>query len=278
MFYFQDLIDRLGFDASKARLVRHDRRASFEWIKGRDLFEHYITYQSAGLDPFAKAELAFQFLPGPTLENSRVSALFVGAYKIEDQWLYGHGERRSLLHSENSTYQHLADAKAYELSRLEKFEPYIGKVLIDWGTIARSWSQRANRQTKEIVELRRSMGEPAFPGFAALNVSLEDLATMPASWRAAVSAVKGVYLLVCPETGQQYVGSAYGFGGFMERWSAYAADGHGGNILLKSRIRSNYRISVLEIASPEMSASDIIHREAAWKEKLGSRAYGLNAN
>lgn len=101
---------------------------------------------------------------------------------------------------------------------------------------------------------------------------------MPTAWRAALASVQGVYLLVCPETGEQYVGSAYGDGGFIARWAAYAENGHGGNLMLRARPRTNMAISILEVASPDMSAGDIIKREQAWKTKLGSRAHGLNLN
>jgi hypothetical protein len=40
----------------------------------------------------------------------------------------------------------------------------------------------------------------------------------------------------------------------------------------------DYQVSILKVASPEMSAADIIAREGAWKEKLGARAHGLNVN
>ncbi len=40
----------------------------------------------------------------------------------------------------------------------------------------------------------------------------------------------------------------------------------------------DYAVSILEIASPDMAVSDIVAREAFWKEKLGARAHGLNAN
>ncbi|MBO9429588.1 hypothetical protein [Sulfitobacter sp. R18_1] len=40
----------------------------------------------------------------------------------------------------------------------------------------------------------------------------------------------------------------------------------------------DYQVSILEVASPEMSAAEIIVNEDAWKEKLGARAHGLNAN
>ena len=98
------------------------------------------------------------------------------------------------------------------------------------------------------------------------------------SWRSALASVGGVYLLVCPKTGEQYVGSAYGQDGFFGRWQIYAANGHGGNALLKSRSQSNFSICILEVASPDMAPADVIAREAAWKAKLGTRAHGLNAN
>ncbi len=74
------------------------------------------------------------------------------------------------------------------------------------------------------------------------------------------------------------MGSAYGAGGFLGRWSSYAATGHGGNKLLMARPRTNYSVTILEVASPDMAPSDIIRRESAWKTKLGSRAHGLNGN
>ncbi|CUH46543.1 hypothetical protein RUA4292_00709 [Ruegeria atlantica] len=66
--------------------------------------------------------------------------------------------------------------------------------------------------------------------------------------------------MVCPETGEQYVGSAYGEDGFAGRWIAYANDGHGGNKLLRSRNRTNYAVSVLEVASTEDTNSTALLR------------------
>ena len=64
----------------------------------------------------------------------------------------------------------------------------------------------------------------------------------------------------------------------MARWDEYAANGHGGNQLLQRRGQANYAVSILEVASSEMSPDEIIGRESVWKDKLGSRAHGLNAN
>jgi hypothetical protein len=129
------------------------------------------------------------------------------------------------------------------------------------------------------LELRLDARETPFPGFGGFREQISSLSGLPQSWRAALESVRGVYLLVT-EQGQQYVGSAYGADGFFGRWRHYAANGHGGNrelMRLDLDLR-DYQVSILEVASPEMSAADIIAREGAWKEKLGARAHGLNAN
>ena len=80
------------------------------------------------------------------------------------------------------------------------------------------------------------------------------------------------------DNGDQYIGSATGDEGFIGRWSSYFSNGHGGNILLKKHMHKNYKVSILEVVSDDMSIGEIISRENFWKEKLGTRAHGLNAN
>jgi hypothetical protein len=81
------------------------------------------------------------------------------------------------------------------------------------------------------------------------------------------------------ETGQQYVGSAYGVGGFFGRWMSYA-DGHGGNVGLKAvgASASAFDVAVLEVVGSEATNDEIFGRETLWKEKLGTRVKGLNRN
>ncbi len=234
-----------------------------------------MSYQKIGSNtPYNGASIAFQFTPmGSTL------ALFVGAHQILDEWISPPEGRQPVLFDPTAGYDkddtvHLR----YDLERYDPFEDLVGRVVIDWGPGTRAWSQWPARRAKPIVELRANPQDDPFPGFAAFSSSIEEIGLLPTSWQGALSSVGGVYLLVCPDTGELYVGSAYGEGGFLGRWQSYAINGHGGNRLLMSRPRKNYAISILEVASPGMSASEIIHREAAWKVKLGSRSHGLNAN
>ncbi len=274
-FSFNDLIDRRAVDIHTSRIVRHDWRALQAWRHSRARFDHFVSLQKTGSNtPYRGAQLIFQFVPmGSTL------GMFVGAHEILEEWLYPDDQREPRLTDVTSDYNkgdgtHLR----YDLKHFEPFEDLVGRVIIDWGAGTRAWSQWPARRPKPIVELRAKPEDEPFPGFSAFTSTIEEVALLPSSWQGALSNVNGVYLLVCPSTGEQYVGSAYGEGGFMARWLEYAANGHGGNRLLIGRARSNFAVSILEVASPDMSASDIIHRESAWKSKLGTRAHGLNAN
>jgi hypothetical protein len=99
---------------------------------------------------------------------------------------------------------------------------------------------------------------------------------LPKSWATALRSSRGVYLLTCPRTKEQYVGSATGDEGFWGRWQDYVGTGHGGNIALKSRNSSDYQVSILEVAGTSATIEDIIQMEGRWQRKLQSKDMGLN--
>src|SRR5206468_1764273 len=134
----------------------------------------------------------------------------------------------------------------YDLVPSSKLAEYRGRTVIEWGQGYRSWVQLARRKEKAIVEIHRAASEPPFPGFLDFCERLSHLAAVPASWRATLSAVAGIYLLTNPDTGKRYVGSAQGAGGFWGRWEQYAASGHGGNCRMKDVPAADYQASVLE--------------------------------
>lgn len=105
------------------------------------------------------------------------------------------------------------------------------------------------------------------------------------SWKSALSSVAGVYLLSNQESGQHYVGSAYGSGGFWSRWSDYYTNYHGGNLGLKKLYKSHglvafqrFNYSILETCDIDLSAESVIEIENRWKTKLLTREFGLNEN
>ena len=85
--------------------------------------------------------------------------------------------------------------------------------------------------------------------------------------------------------GQQYIGSAYGDDGILGRWRQYANPPfHGGNKKLIGLLKEDkeeykyFQFSLLQIFSKSATDDEIIGAESRWKEKLGSRVFGLNDN
>lgn len=98
------------------------------------------------------------------------------------------------------------------------------------------------------------------------------------TWLKALSSVNGVYLIKDKMSGKLYVGFAYGDQGIYGRWSSYAKNGHGGNSELTSLDPSTLQFSILEIVPATTTADGVIECENRWKEKLGTRQFGLNKN
>jgi hypothetical protein len=161
---------------------------------------------------------------------------------------------------------------------VKTFEDLVGKLFMDWGAGYRTWVQRADRKNKAIKELCTEFKEPEFPGFLNFVESLSKLDKLPKGWIEALRSSRGIYLLTCPKTKEQYVGEASGATGFWQRWQGYAQTGHGGNVALKSRDPSDYRVSILEVAGTAATIDDISKMERLWKAKLQSTEMGLNRN
>ena len=86
------------------------------------------------------------------------------------------------------------------------------------------------------------------------------------------------------KNGQQYVGSAYGNRGLLERWECYVDTFHGNNKLMREVICDHpdryqfFQFSILQIFSMSTPDDIIINAENLWKRKLGTKEYGMNAN
>jgi hypothetical protein len=100
----------------------------------------------------------------------------------------------------------------YDLRLQEQLNEYIGLMFVEWGEGWRSWIQRNTE--KPIVELHRRFQEPRYPGHLAFVSALSELPSIPTAWIEALRSTKGIYLLTCPKTKEQYVGKASGDDGF----------------------------------------------------------------
>lgn len=265
---FNLLLNTAGISPASTRLVRHqDRRGSAYdlWRANNGSFERYQSIQSK--EVFDVGDWLASFVATPFNET-----LFVGIYRVHGMGVVADGQLDPLGgHDVSGLHE-------YAIDRADALSDYAGRLVIGWGDGYRSWLQRADRQDKPIVELRKTINDPPFPGFDSFEHSIRTLVAVPHTWRTALSAVSGVYLLVSLKTGRQYVGSAVGEDGFWGRWVAYAVNGHGGNVGLRLAAEDDYRVSILEVASSTASEDDVLALESKWKEKLLSRKFGLNRN
>jgi len=280
MFYFNDFLEKLDLSTSKVRLVRHNERGLAAWRRGNfNTFGCFASFQSKVRSPYSKASLICHFLPGTPSPEGDLTALFVGITAIEDSWTWD-GQRLpalqdpKIIEEEKST---IGVIDAFDLRWLDNGLSFAERLSVKWGAGARSWSQWASRQNKEILELKTQPHEPKFPGFSDFKHRISEVLTLPQSWQQALAAANGIYLLVS-DKGDQYVGSASGEGGFLARWTNYAANRHGGNTSLKTDGNIDYTVSILEIYHNQLDIKEIYAREANWKLKLGSRVHGLNLN
>lgn len=274
--YFNSLLTQAGIPPDLVRLLRHQDgrsekgRTPYElWRDDRPAFELYQGSQSFKNRPKLRGDFWASFVV-----NHRGETLLAGIYRSE--YLGVNRFERPWPHTMGSDAPGTCDE--YGLTPDEQLNDLFGRVVIDWGLSERAWIQRADNQNKLVLRIDEAFREPEFPGFIQFMQPLSAIQRLPASWIAILSASRGIYLLTCPKTKEQYVGQAAGHRGFFGRWLSYVGDGHGGNTGLKSRDPSDYQVSILEVVGTAVSAEDFISLEILWKSKLQSREMGLNKN
>lgn len=273
---FNTILRETGLPLKDIRLIRHkDKRAKrgftpYElWRDNRPQFENYQSTQSISNRPKLNAPYWAVFVVNLSNET-----MFAGIYAVTYRGLLE--KDTPMPHMDGIDKAGSCDV--YDLNLQDKLQDLIGKIIIDWGQGALAWVQHAARNDKPITELRKEFREPDFPGFLNFIQPLSKLDNLPKSWISTLKSSRGVYLLTCPKTKEQYVGSARGEEGFWGRWQNYVNTGHGGNEGLKSRDPSDYQVSILEVAGTSATPDDIQTMEGQWQTKLQSKEMGLNRN
>lgn len=275
MLTLNQLLQVGGLDPASVRLVRHApahqiHRAVFDCaMNGDQRFREYQDSQvtESVIRQFRATKYLAAFVVDPTTKQT----VFMGMWELL-------GERVPT-QDPFSPNPPGPRTVTFATRLCEPFDAYRGRLVIDWGNSERAWVQRADRRDKPIIELRQRREDPAFPGFMTLKIPLHEVETIPIGWSEVLRNARGVYLLVHRESGHQYVGSAFGEGGFLWRWRCYA-DGHGGNVAMKKLASPSdaYDATILEVVGSEATAQDVFDRETLWKTKLGTRVTGLNRN
>ena len=204
-----------------------------------------------------------------------------------NKWLFAGGYV-----SKGSDYIEKEKYYKYNTAELDEFQEFSGRLVVEFARPGRQSYLNAENWSDSIIVAEfkpEKMVVEEFSGYNKVKLSKKRLEIIVSqsvpSWKAALSNVSGVYLITDTKTGKLYVGSATGEGGIWQRWSEYAANGHGGNRELVALLSEkgdeysdNFQYSVLEIADTHASVNDIQERESHWKDILCSREHGYNAN
>lgn len=279
MITLHQILEIYGIKPSKVRLVRHGNKEIPILQTFHENLPRLEVYQSYQIPrKFGQAGAIAVFAP-----YHKTTALFLGLWDI-----LGCTEHSGFTSNNLAELQKFSLPEGwyenhvrYDLKRNVTFDDLSERLVIEWGGAPVSWVQTKD---KEVVELKGKKSIGDFQSFSQIKLNYADLIMLvqfPDTnivWIKALSSINGVYLIRDTHSGKLYIGSAYGDQGIYGRWSTYAKTGHGGNLKLRDLDPSNFVFSILEIVSPTSTAEGVIECENRWKEKLGTRQFGLNIN
>ena len=280
--YLSDILKKTDLDLSKVLLIRHalsDKECKEFYSSGH--IKEYTQLQKMTMFPDPdRYEYWITFI-----SNGGNSSVLNKCYRVK-----GYQEKQTdLVAKEFITYEHFAEnGICFDLEEIDILKEYENRLVIDWGKGTRSWKQKATNE-KEIISIQ-SKQNVTFDGYENLVLSYQELKDIVednltyADWHTALSSVHAIYLIVDKTDGKQYVGSAYGEDGLLQRWSMYVDTKHGHNKKMKELICNhperyqNFQFSILQVCPKTMPEDKIIQLESLYKEKLLTKTFGLNDN
>jgi GIY-YIG catalytic domain len=216
-------------------------------------------------------------------------ALFVGLFEVgsskaltvEEYWkvpayveLAKHGMKGCLTGDTHSS------CLWFDLSLVDFYSQWKGKLTVDWPPPERSWWRRAHRNVMPVrVVLEESALDAPTKEWNEIVLTWAQLQALPKRLQNQLSQWRGIYYIFDVADNKGYVGSACGQSNILGRWHDYAASGHGGNQRLKLRSPETFRFTILQRVSPDMDPAEVVQLESNWKKRLHTeRAQGLNDN
>lgn len=278
MLTLHSMLLQFGFDENRStKLVRHrDPRFDIEKIYRADQFDFYQSIQRQPVFQGCDQIVSFLGRPG-------IHAVFVGVYDVD-----GVEEPCDRALPDGFPFPHMntTNCYRYDLQMNDRFTDLRDRLVIDWGRGTRTWVQHYRNGVKPVVEVLPQGYVRRFPGFMDVVLSYDELVKIinnpvpHRDWHRMLGSVAGVYLILDTKTGNQYVGSAYGARGLLGRWQTYANTVHGGNNQLQALVERprDLQFAILQTLPLTLTAREVIEYEVLHKQKLGTRAHGLNGN
>lgn len=164
----------------------------------------------------------------------------------------------------------------FDLRPSQVLESLVDRLVVEWSQDRRNWAKKGEDASKFlVVEIAHRKVEP-FPGFDYVRLTHAELQDVVedsrySDWRSALGAVQGIYLIADTSTGQLYVGKATGSERILGRWTAYARDGHGGNVALRDLAgldpthARHFQFSILRIFGPNAPTTEVDKAEDHFK-------------
>jgi len=283
ILYFSDILEKVGLDPARVKLLRHSLNDNgFRECADAGMIYEYTCHQKA--DFSKNYDYWIVFVSGKSTQAKLFACYEVGDYVPDTQENIPTGFPAI----EASCFQ--GQNAYYNLKPVDILAEYENRLMIDWGKATISWHQKGTTP-KPVLAIRDKPGV-SFPGYENVVLTYSELKARIESenedehtqWYTALSKVNAVYLIVDLESGQQYVGSAYGEEGLWGRWRSYVDTGHGNNKLMKELICAHperyhhFQFSILQILPKTVTDEEVIHTESLYKRKLQSVVFGMNDN
>lgn len=279
------------FDKSnkdKVRLVRHKDNRKSKIIDGESyedsLYNLYLYKKSIFLEyqseqyekDFKDVDYIVSFI-GEESTDSR----FIGVFK-------NNGIKNGGGHGKNELVK-------FNFVPLSGFEMLENKVIVEWASPL-SWRQHYNKLKPVICISRDFYGKdiPVFTRYEDVMLNYKQLKAIISSrhpiWKSKLESCNCIYLILDKKEGKRYIGSTYRDknirAGIWSRWSQYAKNGHGGDVLLQKLIKKDplyadkyFQWCILETMPITVTPSQAVEREKIWKLKIGTKnpmGYNLN--
>lgn len=280
LLFLSDLIKGAGIDPKKVKLIRHALSdKGFYDCYNAGMLKEYTAQQK---DNFSNGYDYWMVFISDNGTNCRLECCYKVGDSVKDTETT---VPKGFTHPE----WYKGKNSIFELEEVDLFADYEKRLVIDWGKATRSWAQKGTTE-KPIIAIQANQRKE-FSGYENVILTYDDLKEIVddsityENWHTALSSVYAIYLIVDTVSGKQYVGSAYGKGGLLGRWSIYVATKHGNNKKMKDIICNypdrykNFQFSILQILPKTITDNEVFHTESLWKSKLLSKEpFGMNEN
>lgn len=278
---FSDVLQKVGLAPTRVKLIRHSMRdKGFKACYDANMVFEYTCHQKADFRKDYDYWVVF------ISDKSTLAKLFA-CYKVGD-CIPDSPDNAPSGFPEIEAKEFQGENAYYDLEHVDSLAEYENRLIIDWGKSAISWHQKGTTE-KPIIAIQAD-AKKIFSGFENLILTYDELKeivenpTIYEAWHTALSSVSAIYLIVDRESGQQYIGSAYGKDGLLGRWLCYASSLHGNNKLMKELICNyperyhHFQFSILQILPKTITDDEVIRLESLYKKKLLSIPFGMNDN